>query len=65
VAGYANINRSVTDRTPAGFAAAAARRRGGYAAIKLRRSTASLPPTPRRRPSTPARERARLRVRRP
>src|SRR4029079_17106683 len=36
VAAYANINRSVTDRTPAGFAAAAARAvAAGYAAVKL------------------------------
>jgi len=36
VAAYANINRGVTDRTPAGFAAAATRAvAAGYAAIKL------------------------------
>jgi galactonate dehydratase len=36
VPGYANINRSVTDRTPAGFAAAAARAvAAGYTALKL------------------------------
>ena len=36
VAGYANINRSVTDRAPAGFAAAAVRAAAaGYRAIKL------------------------------
>src|SRR6185436_3222671 len=36
VAAYANVNRSATDRTPAGFAAAAARAvAAGYRAIKL------------------------------